>query len=64
MVEKYMKENEKEMEVKEKIKRGERKRVERDFMEVYRIKEEKENNDWGVIEEMEENKDFMVNVRN
>lgn len=59
-----MKENEKEMEVKEKIKRGERKRVERDFMEVYRIKEEKENNDWGVIEEMEENKDFMVNVRN
>ncbi|SBW13797.1 TetR family transcriptional regulator [Brucella sp. 10RB9215] len=63
MVEKYMQEHEQAMAVQETLQSGDKNRVARAFLDVYRIQADKEPPACGVLAALAENPDFMVPVR-
>ena len=63
VVEEYMKDHERAMEVQETLQTGEKNRVARAFLDVYRVKTDDEPPACGVLAAMAENPDFMIPVR-
>ncbi len=63
VVEEYMKDHERAMEVHETLQTGDKNRVARAFLDVYRIEADQEPNNSGVLAALVENPDFMIPVR-
>lgn len=63
VVEEYMKEHERSMEVQETLQVGDKNRVARAFLDVSRIEADQEPQNCGVLAALVENPDFIIPVR-
>lgn len=63
VVEEYMKEHARAMEVQETLQSGDRNRLARAFLDVYRLQADDEPQSCGILAALVENPDFMIPIR-